>query len=291
MNISLLGLSGSGKTCYLYMAAYVLARGVKVNGHTISATSSNRQQAIMLNKGIEDIASRRWPEGSSNTLTYPFDLKIDGKSVFPFTIYDYRGGILDHFSEADIKDVKEIFDTFEESSCIVILVDGDTIMQALEPELLSPTHRQNVPFHAQVKALNELSYIESLVKECNERMSRKVPILLTITKGDIFFPEELDAGKTLLKERLPSLFSLHNDMIVGITTVTLGEDLRNEDGKIYGTVCLNTDGNVHLPILFALFQEIDEVGEDTTEARRLIRELFSSDKMNFYRGGKIAYIV
>lgn len=291
MNISLLGLSGSGKTCYLYMAAYVLARGVKVNGHTISATSSNRQQAIMLNKGIEDIASRRWPEGSSNTLTYPFDLKIDGKSVFPFTIYDYRGGILDHFSEADIKDVKEIFDTFEESSCIVILVDGDTIMQALEPELLSPTHRQNVPFHAQVKALNELSYIESLVKECNERMSRKVPILLTITKGDIFFPEELDAGKTLLKERLPSLFSLHNDMIVGITTVTLGEDLHNEDGKIYGTVCLNTDGNVHLPILFALFQEIDEVGEDTTEARRLIRELFSSDKMNFYRGGKIAYIV
>ena len=42
MNICLLGLSGSGKTCYLYTATHVLARGVEVNGHIISATSSNR---------------------------------------------------------------------------------------------------------------------------------------------------------------------------------------------------------------------------------------------------------
>lgn len=293
MNICLLGLSGSGKTCYLYTATHVLARGVEVNGHTISATSSNRQQAIRLNRGIEQMASGIWPEGSINTMTYPFDLKIDGQSVLPFTIYDYRGGMLNGLSDLDQDDVEEIFDTFEESSCIVVLVDGDTIMQALEPELLSPTHRQNVPFAAQLKARNELNYIESLVRECNERMSRNVPILLAITKSDIFFPEELDAGKRLLKELLPSVFSLRNDMIVGITAVTLGEDLHNKDGKLSGTLCLNTDGNVHLPILFALFQEIDEIGEDadTEEARLLIRTLFSSNKINFYRGGKVAFIV
>ena len=293
MNICLLGLSGSGKTCYLYTATHVLARGVEVNGHTISATSSNRQQAIRLNNGIEQMASGIWPEGSINTMTYPFDLKIDGKSVFPFTIYDYRGGMLNGLSDKDQDDVEEIFDTFEESSCIVILVDGDTIMQALDPGLLSPTHRQNVSFAAQLKARNELNYIESLVKECNVRMSRNVPILLAITKSDIFFQEELDAGKRLLKELLPSVFSLRNDMIVGITAVTLGEDLHNEDGKLSGTLCLNTDGNVHLPILFALFQEIDEIGEDadTEEARLLIRNLFSSNKISFYRGGKVAFIV
>ena len=293
MNICLLGLSGSGKTCYLYTATHVLARGVKVNGHTISATSSNRQQAIRLNKGIEQMASGIWPETSVNSMAYPFDLKIDGKSVFPFTIYDYRGGMLNGLSDEDQNDVEKIFDTFEESSCIVVLVDGDTIMQALEPGLLSPAHRQNVSFAAQLKARNELNYIESLVKECNGRMSRNVPILLAITKSDIFFPEELDAGKRLLKELLPSVFSLRNDMIVGITAVTLGEDLHNEDGKLFGTLCLNTDGNVHLPILFALFQEIDEIGEDadTEEARLLIRKLFSSSKINFYRGGKVAFIV
>ena len=143
------------------------------------------------------MASGIWPEGSVTTMTYPFDLKIDGKSVFPFTIYDYRGGMLNGLSDEDQDDVEEIFDTFEESSCIVILVDGDTIMQALEPGVLSPTHRQNVSFAAQLKARNEVNYIESLVKECNERMSRNVPILLAITKSDIFFPDELDAGNTV----------------------------------------------------------------------------------------------
>ena len=102
MNICLLGLSGSGKTCYLYTATHVLARGVKVNGHTISATSSNRQQAIRLNKGIEQMASGIWPKTSMNSMAYPFDLKIDGKSVFPFTIYDYRGGMLNGLSDKEI---------------------------------------------------------------------------------------------------------------------------------------------------------------------------------------------
>ena len=132
MKISLLGLTGSGKTCYLYAAAQVLARGVSVNGHKISATPSNRQQAVRLHRGIEQMARGKWPEGSMNTLTYPFELKIDGKSVFPFTIYDYRGSMLDGLSDDDQDDTEEIFETFRESSCIVILVDGDTIMDALD---------------------------------------------------------------------------------------------------------------------------------------------------------------
>ena len=78
-----------------------------------------------------------------------------------------------------------------------------------------------------------------------------------------------------------------------IKMIIFGEDLHNEDGKLSGTLCLNTDGNVHLPILFALFQEIDEIGEDadTEEARLLIRNLFPSNKISFYRGGKDAFIV
>lgn len=292
MNICLLGLSGSGKTCYLYTATHVLARGVEVDGHTISATSSDRLQAIRLNRGIEQMASGVWPEGSINTMTYPFEFKIDGKTVFPFTIYDYRGGMLNGLSDADQDDVEEIFDTFEESSCIVILVDGDTVLQAIDPALLTPEHRKDSSFIAQLKARNELNYIESLVKECSERMSRNVPILLAITKSDIFEPEELFVGKELFKELLPSVFSKHNDIVVGVTDVTLGEGLNNNEGKLSGTLCLNTEGNVHLPILFALFQEIDDLDDiNTTEVRRLILNIFSSNKIRFYRGGLPAFIM
>ena len=76
MNICLLGLSGSGKTCYLYTACHVLSRGVSIKDHVISATSKSRQQQLRLNKGIEQMANNVWPEGSVSTLTYPFDLKM-----------------------------------------------------------------------------------------------------------------------------------------------------------------------------------------------------------------------
>lgn len=291
MNISLLGLTGSGKTCYLYAAAQILARGVDVNGHIISATPSNRQQAIRLHRGIEQMARGKWPEGSMNTLIYPFELKVDGRSMFSFTIYDYRGSMLDGLSDDDQDDTEEIFDTFRESSCIVILVDGDTIMDALDFDCIVSKHNRYTSFADQLSARNKISYIELLVQECNKRMRNNVPVLLVITKRDIFFNDELNAGKELLKELLPSLFSLGNDMIVGITAVSLGEDLHNENGELTGTLCLNTDGNVHLPILFALFQNIESIGDDGNidETRRLVLKLFSSDRISFYRGGKEAF--
>ena len=298
MKISLLGLTGSGKTCYLYTAAHVLAKGVNVNGHTISANATNRQQAIRLNRGIETMAEGYWPEGSLDTKTYPFELKIDGQNLFPFTIYDYRGSMLDGLTDLDQEETEEIFSTFEESSCVVILIDGNTILEALEPDKLSLEHRKNISLADQLKARNKINYVEVLIDECFERMGNNVPVLLVITKRDLFYPEELKAGKDLLKQLLPSLFSQRNDMIAGITTVTLGVDLQNDGNRLTGTLCLNTSGNIHLPILFALFQNLEEIDTiDTTEISKLIRQLFSTSVdfsgkvISFYRGGKEAVIL
>ena len=290
MNITLLGLSGSGKTCYLYTAAHILARGISENAHTISATSCNREITTILHRGIEDMVRGKWPEGSNKTLAYPFALKIDGKPILQFTIYDYRGNALDHFGEDDKKQTKELFETFEESSCIVFLIDGNTLRDALDSECLRPEHRRKVLPSEQLSAINKICYIESLLKDCNEQMERNVPILLVITKRDIFFEEELHASKKLLKELLPTIFSSKNDMIVGITAVTLGEI--KEDGQLK-ELWLNTDGNIHLPILFALFQDIENLGQnsDIDEAKSLIVRLFPSNRIDLYRGGKEAFIV
>jgi hypothetical protein len=87
-------------------------------------------------------------------------------------------------------------------------------------------------------------------------------------------------------------------MIAGITTVTLGADLCNNGNRLTGTLCLNTSGNIHLPILFALFQNLEEIDTiDTTEISSLIRQLFSTSVdlsgkvISFYRGGKEAVIL
>ena len=294
MNICLLGLSGSGKTCYLYTACHVLSNGVSVNEHTISATSRSRHQKLRLDKGIEQMADGIWPEGSIETITYPFDLKIDGRVIGQFTIYDYRGSALDGIRDDDQDVADELFDTFDDSSCIVFLIDGDTVMNALNPEDLAPEHQDRVSFQRRLHARNKINYIEALLQECNERMQRNVPILLSITKRDIFTENEIQAGYQMLRELLPSIFSKYNDKIVGITSVTLGENLQNNQNKLSGKLCLNTQGNIHIPLLFALLLEIDEEGsrfDNPEEAKKLIQNVFTYDRIKLYRGGGIAWFV
>lgn len=294
MNICLLGLSGSGKTCYLYTMSHVLAKGISINGHTISATSVQRLQQLELNRGIEQMANGRWPDGSLSTINYPFELKIDGRAMGSFTIYDYRGSALDGVNEADIEDYEELFGTFIDSSCIIFLIDGDTLLTALDPQCIELEHRGDISFQSQLVARNKINYIESLIRECSDRINRNVPILLAITKKDIFSEKELAAGQELLKSLLPTLFSIHNDMIVGVTSVTLGRNLHNDHGKLTGTLCLNAEGNVHLPVLFALLQKIDEESEvfdNSDEMKSLIYQLFTSDRISFYKGGKEVIIL
>lgn len=296
MNICLLGLSGSGKTCYLYTMSHVLANGISINGHTISATSTDRLQQLRLNRGIEQMANGIWPDGSTDTITYSFDLKVDGCSMGEFTIYDYRGGALDGMSDNDMDDAEELFDTFEDSSCITFLIDGDTLLAALDPQYLETEH-SNISFQSQLKARHKINYIESLIKECSQRLDNNVPILLVITKKDIFSDNELTAGQELLRNLLPTVFSKHNDMTVGITSVTLGRNLNNDHGKITNrqvTLYLNTKGNIHLPVLFALLQDLDDdinVPIDVEEIRSLTYKLFTPDRISFYRGGRKAVIL
>lgn len=287
MNICLLGLSGSGKTCYLYTATHVLSKGINVNGHKVSISASHRQQMARLNIGIEQMAKGYWPEGSMSTMSYPFEFKIDGLTLGSFNIYDYRGSMLIGTSDDDQDDTEELFETFDQSNCIIILVDGDTVMEALDPNDVSPEHRKNSSFASQLSARNRLNFIEVLIKEAKEQINKNIPILLAITKRDIFNSAELRKGIDLLKELLPWVFSQRNDVIVGITAVTLGENLTNDKGKLRGTLCLNTEGNVHLPILFALFQE--DIHDD--ECYEVMKSIFSSNKIELYRGGKPAYII
>ena len=86
-------------------------------------------------------------------------------------------------------------------------------------------------------------------------------------------------------------------MTVGITSVTLGRNLNNDHGKITNrqvTLYLNTKGNIHLPVLFALLQDLDDdinVPIDVEEIRSLTYKLFTPDRISFYRGGRKAVIL
>lgn len=292
-NICLLGLSRSGKTCYIYAAKHVLSHGIESGDHKIHIKSENEQQCIRLDKGIEDMEKGWWPEGSKQTMTYPFEFMIDGQKQFPFTIYDYRGGALNDTSDNGQDDRTKLYEKFDESSCIVFLIDGYTLLDAIDSSCVQNENRSDNEQHfTRTEAINRIRYMEVLVDKCRERTGFSTPILLVITKKDIFSQEELDAGIELLRAELPTLFSKRNDMIVGITSVSLGRNLnagdKNEVGKkkLTGVLSLNTSQNLHIPILFALFQGV----EDDSESYQLMKPLFKSDVIKFFKGGEPAVI-
>lgn len=291
-NICFLGLSGSGKTCYKYAACDALSSGIIVGNHVVSITCTSLQQQIRLNEGIELMANKVWPDGSNYTDTYPFELKLDGNTIGEFVLYDYAGGLLYSTSDKIQDEFEDLLQAFEGASCIVFFIDGETLLQALPNESLSQKHINSISFLQQTKAQNRIKYIEPLLlKVCN---NRDVPILLTITKSDVFSQEELAEGLRLLHLLLPSLFSKNSDKIVGETTITLGDNLQNIDKKISGNLNISPKGNIHIPLLFALFQTMDFLkGEspDLSEVKKIAKRIFSSDKIKFYIGGELALVI
>lgn len=284
-NICLLGLSRSGKTCYLYASTDVLSRGVKCADSNISIMSTDEQKYMRLYRGVEDMANGWWPGGSKQTMEYPFAFMIDGQKQFDFTIYDYRGGALNDISNDALEERNELYETFNNSSCIVFLIDGYTLLDAIGADV---PYDDGEEHFSRTEALHQIKYMEILVDKCRQKTGLTAPILLVITKKDIFSKEELQAGIDLLKKELPTLFSKKNDVVVGITSVSLGRDLKaghqSEQGKkqMTGVLCLNTSQNLHIPILFALFQSVDE----DSETYKSMARLFNSDAIKLYLGGE-----
>lgn len=286
-NICLLGLSRSGKTCYLYAATNVLSGGIRVGNDVISILSRDERKCIRLNRGIEDMERGWWPTGSKQTMVYPFYFMVDGQKQFPFTLYDYRGGVLNDLTEGGANERNRLYGTFRNSSCIISFIDGCTLLDAMEPHLNDEGNRLT-----QTQARNQIGYMEVLIHRYKENIGADTPILLVITKQDLFTKELFEAGVDLLISRLPTLFSRRNDMVVGITGVSLGQNLSvgkaDDDGRkaMSGSLLLNTSQNLHIPILFALFQSV----EMDSDSYCIMRDLFTPDVIRLYRGGEEAVI-
>ena len=87
-NLSIVGLHGSGKTCYLYAMAETLRRGL--------CGLSFRTNCDGWQKIIKEL---RWPPGTDIGQEYTFQCLHSGSlfSDLDFLCYDYKGGILSSF--------------------------------------------------------------------------------------------------------------------------------------------------------------------------------------------------
>ena len=73
--VSIFGVSGSGKTCYLYAMSQVLSGGAVQDGFKLSIIANDPIQERQLNEGYLKMAGGEWPESTSVTTEYDFCIR------------------------------------------------------------------------------------------------------------------------------------------------------------------------------------------------------------------------
>lgn len=288
--VSIFGLRGSGKSCYLYAMAEVMNSGVEISpNEKLTVTTPVLKQRIMLDKGFEMLAEGHWPQGSSETLVYDFDVKMNEngrfQSVMSFKMQDYRGGALNGATEEDEEERERLLKAFKNSTAIIFMVDGQSLSDVLPGSGAS--------LSSIVKARHNISFIQDLFRLYVQRVGSEnvVPILLAITKSDLLDDDKLMRAKSYLKDNLPEIFNNGSGVFVAITSVSIGENLRNDNGILQGRLVLNQRRNIHIPMLFPVYcfwsKQVDSGETDDNMERRMniLRRLFEY-KIEFYYNGE-----
>ena len=298
------GVSASGKTCFLYAMARVLRNGVRHGDNLVQIISNRHIQQIKLDEGYMQLVCREWPQSSNETEEFDFKVKMQCNGNFDeiidsLIIQDYRGGILQDTSENAENNLNKLLVSFRGSSAIIFIIDGQTIVDAMSAEDRDVCHRKSTDSLEQFKARTQIQYVESLFMEYKRIEKDGIPpILIAISKGDVFASEyEKSNGIRLIKENLPSIFATGSKLIAGITVMSLGENLgRDVNGKLHGTLKLNEDLNIHVPVIFGVYADLCYLYEETTEVAKRngilvvlnqLRKMFAN-RIQLYKNGKLA---
>lgn len=255
--ITMLGVSNSGKTCFIY-AMYDFMQKVQ-NGFTF--ITNDPDVDMDLNEGWEEIAfDGVWPNGTQQTSFYDFTVLFKSRPIMEFSWCDYRGGaITERSTQMDVDELhKRIFD----SECLIVCIGADSIKG-----ILSGDNRKG----------RELVRLNNLISRFAATKQRRIPIIFTLTKADLYTAQDQKQLLSVIKEYFSALYEPGAGWIFAVVPVTLGkfEESSNGDNSIRGVVAPK---NIHIPVMFFLHSILKERIRNIQDKLRGI----SSDK-NKYR--------
>lgn len=236
--ITMLGVTGSGKTCFIY-AMYDFMQKVQ-NGFTF--ITNDPDVDMDLNEGWESIAfDGHWPDGTQGVNTYDFTVLFKSRPIMEFSWCDYRGGAL--LERSTEQDVKVLHNTIFDSECLIICIGADKIKAIISGDIRKA--------HKEMVRLNNL-----ILRYANER-KRRIPIIFALTKADLYTPQDQQQVLGIIKEYFSSLYQQGSGWFFAVVPVSLGnfEDSENNDKLIRGIVAPK---NIHIPVLFFLHSILKE---------------------------------
>lgn len=241
--VTLYGLGGAGKSCYIYAMAQALSQGIKFSDRRILTVRCAFPQINKLNEAYKKMRNGEWPVGTGERVEYNFNCRLATEKIMEFSIEDYRGGLLNTCDKDDEEEQEKLIKSFAGSSVLLFFIGADTIKQAL-----------NGDFEQQAN-LNVMGTLhDDYLKRTNDS---RTPIMIVISKSDMLSESEKIEAKKLVLTAFQYMFGAETNLTAAITMVTLGKGLKNNGGEMEGTLIIGpTAGNLHIPILYSLFSVI-----------------------------------
>ena len=246
---TILGETGSGKTCYLLGMYYEMS--MSVAGYTVVATNPDDNNNLTLRYKLLNDKSRgksRFPDPSNEVQKFDFSLQYNYETIHPFQWVDYPGGFLSPEAKANNSEMyQELEKSILESEMLFICIDGANLVGSSTQKKIRKVKTRC--------AKNINPYLVDLRNKFKNEDKGLPPIGMLVTKYDMCEEDtNPDEVREIVEEAFQGLFG-GNDTFVAIIPVSLGDTLEDDDYK--GDL---DPLNVHLPILMGInFALIDQL--------------------------------
>jgi hypothetical protein len=275
MRVTMLGISGSGKTSYMAGLAQRMCN-IGVGGFTISPTGHDAATAaIERSKFTRLMFSSNdydFPPGTTNTTDWIFALSKDGGSGVHFEWIDFRGGFLDQLQTgidpSSHSDVQTLLQYAQASDAILVFVDS---IRLFKYQGNQAALEQNTRLPALFQYL-----IDSSISQ-GDNVKRTLVVVNTKADSDLLpqslqanhFSQLNDLARRELEKYLQPLYKFGWNVAicsagaVGIGCVTSIETPAKSFKQIATIAATITDHpnpvNVETPLLYCLLQEIRRI--------------------------------
>lgn len=256
-----LGMSGSGKTCYVLGMYYKMCVGA--NGFTLTTTNQDASKLEdWMDRLDDETGPDRFPSGTTLTevTDYSFKLNYQNTGIMSFDWVDYGGGTL-KARENNAGAYNRFNEAIDASTAIYIFIDGELLCDENEQTRIKNVNRKCA------RVINP--YITSYLEGHRAMLP---PIVFVVTKADLcapyLKPDEIDS---IIKECFSSVFG--DEQLVYITAVTLGNNI--SDDNYSGDV---DPINIHIPFLIGIYHQFlnyclllkNEIDEEENKSRKVI---------------------
>ncbi len=232
-----LGLSGSGKTCYILGMYYEMVTGVKgFTIKTLNETASKLED--WMDRLDDETGADRFPAGTGLTevSNYEFDLNYQNQKIMSFDWMDYGGRTLRE-KENNPEAFAELKKSISESAALYVFVDGDLLCDEDTERKIKNVKRKCG------RIINPF-----LTDFIQEKGAELPPIVFVITKSDLckHYIKDNNEIYNVLNESFSSVFGKNSRCY--ITTVSLGNDIAEEDGEADPI-------NIQIPFFIGIYHE------------------------------------